>query len=90
MIANPDAAFLLLLAGMTGVYIELCRPGWVLPGVGGGALAMFALASLVRTRDLAHSLHRSTALAAGIPFAALTIWLIAIALRARFNKRVLR
>jgi membrane-bound serine protease (ClpP class) len=48
-IAHPNVAYLLLLAGIVGIYFELAHPGAVLPGVLGGIcllLALFALSVL--------------------------------------------
>lgn len=36
---GPDAAFLLLIAGLLAVYCELLRPGLIVPGVLGAAAA---------------------------------------------------
>ncbi len=45
-VLEPNIAFLLLLAGILGLYVEFSHPGWILPGVGGAIsllLALFAL-----------------------------------------------
>jgi membrane-bound serine protease (ClpP class) len=46
--AAPDAAVLLLTLGLLLVYVELNRPGWILPGTFGLLLTLFAVASLLR------------------------------------------
>ncbi len=49
VIAHPNVAYLLMLLGMIGIYIEISHPGLVLPGVLGGIailLALFALSVL--------------------------------------------
>ncbi|MFQ5662341.1 MAG: nodulation protein NfeD [Terriglobia bacterium] len=43
---NPNIAFLLLVFGILGLYIEFSQPGFILPGVAGGIcliLALFAI-----------------------------------------------
>ena len=48
-ISNPDLAYLLMLAGMLGIFFELSTPGAILPGVIGGIsllLAFFAFQTL--------------------------------------------
>ena len=48
-IAHPNIAYLLLLAGIVGIYFELSHPGAIFPGVLGGIsilLALFALSVL--------------------------------------------
>lgn len=45
-IVQPDAFFILLIAGVLGLYVEFTHPGMVLPGVVGGLamiLALFAM-----------------------------------------------
>ena len=79
---HPDTAWIALIVGLLGVYFELCRPGWVIPGVAGGVLAMLATASIVRMHPHFAGIHLATA----VPFAAITVFLLATALRARSNK----
>jgi membrane-bound ClpP family serine protease len=43
---SPTLAFLLLICGVTGIYIELNWPGRVIPGVIGGVSAMAGLVAL--------------------------------------------
>ena len=48
-ISNPDLAYLLMLAGVIGIFFELSTPGAILPGVIGGIsliLAFFAFQTL--------------------------------------------
>jgi membrane-bound serine protease (ClpP class) len=48
-ISNPDLAYLLMLAGIFGIFFELSTPGAILPGVIGGIsliLAFFAFQTL--------------------------------------------
>ncbi|GFO60644.1 serine protease [Geomonas silvestris] len=48
-ISNPDLAYLLMLAGIIGIFFELSTPGAILPGVIGGIsllLAFFAFQTL--------------------------------------------
>jgi membrane-bound serine protease (ClpP class) len=44
----PDAAILVLTMGLLLIYVELNRPGWILPGTVGLVAALFAVASLLR------------------------------------------
>ena len=49
LISDPNVAYLLMMAGMLGIFFELSNPGSVLPGVIGGIsliLAFFAFQSL--------------------------------------------
>jgi membrane-bound serine protease (ClpP class) len=49
LISDPNIAYLLMMAGMLGIFFELSNPGSVLPGVIGGIcliLAFFAFQSL--------------------------------------------
>src|SRR3984893_12510128 len=49
LISDPNIAYLLMMAGMLGIFFELSNPGSVLPGVVGGIcliLAFFAFQSL--------------------------------------------
>jgi len=84
---NPDTALIVLTVGLLGVYFELCTLRWVLPGVAGGVLAAIGAASLAKTG--VHAIHAAMAAATVIPFAAITVFLLATARRARANKRVI-
>jgi membrane-bound serine protease (ClpP class) len=44
--ADPNVAFLLLIAGTLAVYFEFTSPGLILPGVAGGVLALLGLSAL--------------------------------------------
>jgi membrane-bound serine protease (ClpP class) len=49
LISDPNIAYLLMMAGMLGIFFELSNPGAILPGVIGGIcliLAFFAFQSL--------------------------------------------
>lgn len=49
IVADPNVAYLLFLAGILGIFFELANPGAILPGVIGGIaliLALFAFQSL--------------------------------------------
>ena len=43
---SPDVAILTLTAGLLLIYLELNRPGWVLPGVTGLLLSLLSIDSL--------------------------------------------
>lgn len=43
VLANPQVAFMLMLAGLAGLYFEFSTPGAVLPGVLGGICLVLAL-----------------------------------------------
>lgn len=43
LIADPNIAYLLFMAGLLGLYFELANPGVVLPGVVGGICLLLAL-----------------------------------------------
>jgi membrane-bound serine protease (ClpP class) len=45
---SPNHALLLLTAGILLIYLELNRPGWILPGAVGLSGTLFAVASLAR------------------------------------------
>ena len=45
---GPDAALLVLTLGVLLIYVEMNRPGWVVPGAVGLTATLFAVASLVR------------------------------------------
>jgi membrane-bound serine protease (ClpP class) len=46
VLADPNIAYLLMMAGMLGLYIELTHPGLALPGVAGGICLLLALTAL--------------------------------------------
>ncbi|MCE5308315.1 MAG: nodulation protein NfeD [Acidobacteriales bacterium] len=45
-ISDPNIAFILLILGALGLYLEFTHPGLILPGVAGGILALLGLAAL--------------------------------------------
>jgi len=45
-IIDPNVAFVLLILGVIGVYVELTHPGLIVPGVAGGILTILALMAL--------------------------------------------
>ncbi len=45
-ISNPNIAFVLLVLGILGIYVEFNAPGLVFPGVVGGISALLALSAL--------------------------------------------
>jgi membrane-bound serine protease (ClpP class) len=45
-VADPNIAFLLLIAGVLGLYLEFTTPGAILPGVLGALLLLFGLSAL--------------------------------------------
>lgn len=46
VLADPNIAYLLMMAGLLGLYIELTHPGFGLPGVVGGICLLLALTAL--------------------------------------------
>jgi membrane-bound serine protease (ClpP class) len=46
VIANPNIAYLLMMAGLLGLYIEFTHPGLAFPGVAGAICLLLALAAL--------------------------------------------
>jgi membrane-bound serine protease (ClpP class) len=45
---SPDVALLVLTLGVLLIYVELNRPGWVVPGAVGLTATLFGVASLAR------------------------------------------
>jgi membrane-bound serine protease (ClpP class) len=45
---SPDAALVVLTLGILLIYVELNRPGWVVPGAVGLTAVLFAVASMGR------------------------------------------
>ena len=45
VIADPNVSYLLFMAGLLGLYVEITHPGAVLPGVVGGISLLLALAA---------------------------------------------
>jgi len=71
-----------IAAGWSGVLMEFIRPGWVLPGVAGGVLLVYGLARALPA-------HPDVAVLSSAPFLIVALWMLAIAHRARRNKRAL-
>jgi membrane-bound serine protease (ClpP class) len=46
VLADPNVAYLLLMAGLVGLYVELTHPGFGLPGVAGAICLLLALTAL--------------------------------------------
>jgi membrane-bound serine protease (ClpP class) len=45
-VADPNVAFIILVLGALGIYVEFSSPGLILPGVAGGILALLGLSGL--------------------------------------------
>ena len=45
-IADPNIAFVMLILGALGVYVEFTSPGLILPGVAGGIMVLLGLSAL--------------------------------------------
>ena len=45
-IADPNVAFILLVLGALGIYVEFSSPGLIVPGVAGGIMALLGLSGL--------------------------------------------
>jgi membrane-bound serine protease (ClpP class) len=45
-VADPNIAFILLVLGALGIYVEFSMPGMIFPGVAGGILALLGLSGL--------------------------------------------
>jgi membrane-bound serine protease (ClpP class) len=45
-VADPNIAFILLILGALGIYVEFSSPGLILPGAAGGILALLGLSGL--------------------------------------------
>ena len=134
-ILDPNVAFILLILGVLGLYVEFSNPGLILPGVAGGIaliLALFALSllpvnwagaalillaivffvleakfvthgilaaggvlsmvlgalMLINTRLPGGSITLATALSVALPFAAITVFLLRLVIRAQAAKSV--
>jgi membrane-bound serine protease (ClpP class) len=132
-LVDPNVAFILLILGALGVYVEFTHPGLILPGVAGGILVIVALMALtllpinwagaalillglvlfvLEAKVASHGIlgvggtvamvlgalllidtavpelriHLGTAIAAALPFALITIFLLRLVLRSRALK----
>ncbi|MCP5117860.1 MAG: nodulation protein NfeD, partial [bacterium] len=45
-ISNPNIAFIILILGALGIYVEFSSPGLIVPGVAGGILVLLGLTAL--------------------------------------------
>jgi membrane-bound ClpP family serine protease len=72
----------LIAAGWMGILVEFVRPGWVVPGVAGGVLLLVGLSRTLPS-------HPGIAITASVPFVLIAFALLAIACKARRNKRAL-
>ena len=135
-VADPNAAVILIAAGILGIYAEFCLPGRIVPGVLGGIFVLLGLSSfailpinwvgvallalgavllVLEAKKALHGIagiaaglatawglvilvdsprqelriHWTTALGVSLPLAALTGFLLRIAVRARRNKTAL-
>lgn len=62
--------------------VECVRPGWVVPGVAGAVLFIYAASRLLPE-------HATLAVTVSAPFVVIAALMFAIGLRARRNKRTL-
>ncbi len=130
-IADPNIAFIMLILGALGLYIEFTHPGLIAPGVAGSILVLVGLSALsvlpinfsgvsllilalvlfaLEAKFASHGIlggggavamvlgallvegppelriHLGTAVAVTLPFAAITIFLLSLVIRARANK----
>jgi membrane-bound serine protease (ClpP class) len=134
-VADPNLAFILLVLGALGIYVEFSSPGLILPGIAGAILVLLGLSGLavlpinwigaallilaivlfaLEAKFASHGIlgaggavsmilgalllingppelriHLSTALAVTLPFAAITMFLVTLVVRARRNKALL-
>jgi membrane-bound serine protease (ClpP class) len=131
-VSDPNIAFILLILGALGLYVEFSHPGLIVPGVAGAILALLGLSALsvlpisaggvallvlalvlfaLEAKFASHGIlggggavamvlgalllvegppelriRLSTAVAVTLPFAAITIFLLTLVVRARANK----
>lgn len=69
---DATTAAIVIAAGLLLIYVEMCRPGWILPGALGAALAMLGTAKLW---DTAIPQPAAWAAAAGFALAVAETWL---------------
>lgn len=84
MVSDPNVALAMIALGLLGIYAEFCLPGKVVPGILGGILLLTGLASV---RNASAPVSWPFAVAVALPLAAITVYLLRIATRARRNKR---
>ena len=133
-ISDPNIAFIFLVLGVLGIYVEYLSPGLILPGVAGGILVLLGLSAFsvlpinwtgaallllaftffaLETKFASHGIlggggavamilgalllvngppemriRLSTALTVALPFAAITLFLVSLVVRARSQKVV--
>jgi membrane-bound serine protease (ClpP class) len=131
-VSDPNIAFILLIVGALGLYVEFSHPGLIAPGVAGAILVLLGLSALsvlpisfsgvallvlalvlfaLEAKFASHGIlggggavamvlgalllvegppelriRFSTAVAVTLPFAAITIFLLSLVVRARANK----
>jgi membrane-bound serine protease (ClpP class) len=50
VLADPNVAYLLMMAGLLGLYVEFTNPGVLFPGVAGGICLLLALTAMQCSR----------------------------------------
>jgi membrane-bound ClpP family serine protease len=85
MVSDPNTAILLIALGVLAIYVELCRPGRVVPGVFGGVILLVGFASLVNAPPNARISWPLVAILL-VPLGAVSAFLLKVAIRARRNK----
>jgi membrane-bound ClpP family serine protease len=85
MVSDPNLAIFLIALGTLAIYVELCRPGFVVPGVLGGIALLVGLASLVNAPPEPRISWPLVAVLL-VPLGTTTAFLLKVALRARRNK----
>jgi membrane-bound serine protease (ClpP class) len=78
---SPNSALLMLTLGILLIYVELNRPGWVVPGAVGLTAALFAVASLMRVmvNPGAAALVGTSVALLGVGLRRRTPWLVDVA-----------
>ncbi len=77
-----NLGLIFIVMGWIGVLVECLRPGMVLPGAAGALLLVLGYARILPD-------HAGLAAIVTAPFLAVATWLLAVALKARRNKRAL-
>jgi hypothetical protein len=70
------------VAGVLGIYVELMRPGKVVPGIAGGVALLVGIASLVRSGMPGAGFTVGLL----VPLACISLYLLRIAIIARREK----